>query len=1164
MRETSQDQYGCGLAILQSNRMEDLKALLIDWLKRHPLPPFETETLLVQSNGMAQWLKLGFAEDQGLGISAGLEILLPSTFLWRAYRCVLGESSVPLESPLDLDPLIWRVFALLPTLVMEDLPLYAPLKRFLADDPTQLRRYQLSREIAALFDQYQVYRPDWLQAFSKNQPIRDLMIPDDLQWQAPLWRQLIAPLEAEGQILSRAFLNRQLIDALDPQTGCGVTRPHGLPRRLIIFGISSLPAQTLEALRALSQVCQVLYFVQNPCQYYWADLVDAREAAQLAMRTRLKRHRTEGAAAPESLHLEGNPLLAAWGKQGRDFVRLLDEWDDPTRYETWFQKIDLFEAVPEKQATLLEQIHNAILNRDPLPVSPLDRTLFSEADRSIQFHVAHTRQREVEVLHDLLLKLFDEPQAAGARVEPRDVIVMVPDIDGYAPHIEAVFGQMDPEDPRHIPFSLSDRRSRGQQPIHRAIEFLLELPERRFTAGEILDLLDVEAVQKRFGFRTSDLPLLKRWIVDAGIRWGLDGQNRAPLDPALDFAQNSWCFGLDRMALGYCMGNEGSLEDLSPLGDVGGLEAECLGPLWLMLEALSDTLSSVRHPAPATVWETRLRALIETFLEPASAEDRQSVEQLLLSLEEWLDHCASAELSDPLELSIVREAWLSRLDAPRLTQRFLAGRVNFSTLMPMRAIPFKIIALLGMNDGEFPRIQPRRVFDLMALKGAARPGDRSRRDDDRYLFLEALLSARQQLWVSWIGRHVRDDEHVPPSVLVSQLRDYIDQGWMLDPERSAAKTSVSSALTLTHGLQPFSPLYFRGDSPHFSYASEWRCETEMSARFRPEAPRLAMSVPGDPLTLRKLERFLKNPAEVFFEQRLGVHFKEENRIAEDLEPFELGPLDRYLMAQQLLKAALRHPGEEEAALCRASHQLRLSGSVPMAGAGELALGQLAERALLMSHRFRRILGRGFSDPVVAPVSVRLGPFPGAGHHAYTLEDWLSDLRVGTLEPTRYARIELRPAEVFSKGRLKRHALIGLWLRHLAAAALGVPLTSYLVTMDTCLRLDPTDPLEALPLLQTIVEGFEAGLMEPLPVAPKTAFAMLEANDGRSREALVRAYDGDAQQLGEVRLSDYLDRAYPNATDLLTGSAGGRGFTDWAEDLYQPLHEAPFIIEEALL
>ena len=434
-----------GLMVLHGNRPEDLRALLVAWLRRHPLAPLESEVVLVQSNGIAQWLKLALAADPahpaggGLGITAAMDLQLPAQFLWRAYRAVLGRDSVPERSPLDEAPLTWRLMRLLPTLLAR--PGFEPLARFLdegasapgAPEPDDLpvrKRHQLAQRLADLYDQYQVYRADWLQDWAAGRDqLRSLRhgtraLPGDQRWQALLWRALLEDAGPQGLAGSRAGVHQRFLDALAARPGW---RPPGLPRRVVIFGISALPAQTLQALHALAGQVQVMLFVHNPCRHHWSDIVADQDLLRGAYKRQARRPGMPLALDAAALHQHAHPLLAAWGKQGRDYLHLVDSLDDPDRYREAWQgvgdgRIDLFsdghDAEEAAAPGLLQQLQSDILHLRPLAETrALWPAVDPARDRSLRFHGAHSAQRELEVLHDQLLARFD----ADPTLQPRDV-----------------------------------------------------------------------------------------------------------------------------------------------------------------------------------------------------------------------------------------------------------------------------------------------------------------------------------------------------------------------------------------------------------------------------------------------------------------------------------------------------------------------------------------------------------------------------------------------------------------------------------------------------------------------------------------------------------------------------------------------------------------------
>lgn len=1128
--------------VVHGNRLDELRSLVISLMRRYPLGPLENEIALVQSNGIAQWLKLALAEDPedddtgGCGIAAAIDVQLPGSFMWQLYRTVLGRDEIPAKSLLDKAPLTWRLMRLLPQLIEQ--PHFEPLRRFLTHDTDLRKRYQLSERLADLFDQYQVYRADWLEDWAEGRhQTRNVrgeikpLAPENC-WQAELWRALLMDVGEQGMAQSRAGVHQRYIERINSLE----VAPRNLPARVIVFGISSLPAQVLEALAGLSRFSQVLLCVHNPCRHHWADIVADKDLLRHQYKRQARKAGMPVVLDPQTLHQHAHPLLAAWGKQGRDYINLLDSYDDPNSYRSVFRdgRIDLFsEGNP---TTLLGQLQDDILE-----LRPLNETrehwpaVDTEQDGSIRFHVAHSAQREVEILHDQLLARF----SADPSLRPRDIIVMVPDIDSYAPHIRAVFGQLERTDPRFIPFTLTDQGQRGRDPLLIAVEHLLKLPDSRFPVSEILDLLDVPALRERFGIDEADLPTLHRWIEGAGIRWGMSAEHRAGLGLPAELEQNSWRFGLRRMLLGYAVGSAGAYDGIEPYDEIGGLDAALIGPLVALLDALQVANQELTRPASPQEWGSRLHDLMQLFFQASNEHDDYLLAQLEDLRETWLETCESVALQDELPLTVVREAWLAGLDQGRLSQRFLAGAVNFCTLMPMRAIPFKLVCLLGMNDGDYPRAQPPLDFDLMGSD--YRPGDRSRREDDRYLLLEALLSAREKLYISWVGRSIRDNSDRPASVLVGQLRDHLASGWRLADDRG----DLLEALTQEHPLQPFSARYFHQGSALFSYASEWRM-LHGAHEHAAQSQVLEPYVQEEPLGLGQLQDFLRNPVRHFFSQRLKIFFEAIEAPLADDEPFVLDALQRYSLSDSLLEAALVRLDQPDLALATHAKRLQNSGLLPMAGFGECMQRELIEPLPDLLQRYQQLLAL-WPTPLTSalPVSLQL--------HGVSVEGWLSGLHQRA--DGAVLTISAIPNGIGSPKTRKWHRLIRPWVNHLVACANGFSMTTALVASDDSLLLAPFEEPVARRLLGDLLQAWQAGMRQPLPVAVKTAFAWLGQSDPAKADAAARkAYEGDGQNSeGERRESPALARQFADF-DALTAD---ETFPDWCDALYRPLLEAPW-------
>lgn len=1204
-----------GFLIVHGNHPESLREVLVQWLGRQPLAPLETEWLLVPSNGVAQWLKLALAADPadgGLGLAAGLRTELPARFLWQACRAVLGEAAVPATSPYDREALAWRLMRLLPGLLAQ--PVYAPLAGFLAEDPDGRKLQQLAERLADLLDGYQVYRADWLAGWAAGRDelarpgAPPLALPPEQGWQPALWRALVADVRArEGEAAAdsgRAALHRRFLAAVREP---GAARPPGLPRRLAVFGLSSLPQPWLEALAALGRWVQVLMLVHNPCEHDWSQVVAERDALR-GGRTRrpprpsaaasLTASRTASlmaspaahpdssptvlpTASPDALHLQAQPLLAAWGQQGRDFLRLLDLHDAREAYAGRFQalglRIDCFDA--NLQDSLLRQLQDDIRDLRPLAETRARWPAVDPArDGSIRFHIAHGPQREVEALHDALLDAF----AADPTLQPREVIVMVPEVADYAPHVQAVFGRHPPGDARHLPFSLADRGQRRHDPLLAALEGLLALPTRRLTVAEVLDSLAVPALLARFGLDAAELPRLRRWAEGARIRWGLHAGQGADLGlPGLD-GGHAWDAGLQRMLLGLASGDGAPWQGIEPLGEVGGLDAAALGPLIALLQTLERHRLALREPAPPNVWGQRLRALLADCFAAGDDADGYTLLRLDAALQAWLDTCAAVGLAQNLPLASVAEPWLAALDRPSLNQPFFAGAVTVATLMPMRAIPFRVVALLGMQDGAYPRRRPPADFDLMALE--RRPGDRSRREDDRYLFLEALLAARERLIVSWSGRSAQDNHERPASVLVAQLREHLAAGWRLAgaADEAQAGPALLQALTVEHRLQPFDRAYFLqpehgGDPRLHSHESAWREGWqrlgEGHAGTPPAAP-LPPALPDGPLSLQRLAGMLRNPAASFLAERLGVRLRAGDDDPPEHEPFALDGLQTWAQREALIRQALpaadapgAGPGRSpprpglDAVLAAGRRRAQRRGDLPPGPFGTLS----AEKVEQPLHELFEQLQKLHADwPRELPVEDLDLPGPDG----WCLRDRLDGLREAGPDAQaedKLARIVVVASNLVDGSGHRLDKLLPHWLAHLAAHCAGRTLRSFILSPRGMAELRPLDAAETEAAWAALMDAWGRHLQAPLPLAVKAGAAALRAarklglpdleaalqQPGPREAARQAAEDGVMDRPGERVGDEALARAFPHFDALWAGG----DFARWTGRLLAPLDRA---------
>ena len=1083
------------LRVYHSNRLDVLEALMEFIVERERLDdPFEPEMILVQSTGMAQWLQMTLS--QKFGIAANIDFPLPASFIWDMFVRVLPE--IPKESAFNKQSMSWKLMTLLPQLLdREDFTL---LRHYLTDDSDKRKLFQLSSKAADLFDQYLVYRPEWLAQWETGHLVEGL--GEAQAWQAPLWKALVEYTHELGQPRwHRANLYQRFIETLESATTC----PPGLPSRVFICGISALPPVYLQALQALGKHIEIHLLFTNPCRYYWGDIKDPAYLAKLL--TRQRRHSFEDRELPLFRDSEnagqlfnsdgeqdvGNPLLASWGKLGRDYIYLLSDLESS-------QELDAFvDVTPDN---LLHNIQSDILELENRAVAGVNIEEFSRSDNkrpldpldsSITFHVCHSPQREVEVLHDRLLAMLEEDPT----LTPRDIIVMVADIDSYSPFIQAVFGSA-PAD-RYLPYAISDRRARQSHPVLEAFISLLSLPDSRFVSEDVLALLDVPVLAARFDITEEGLRYLRQWVNESGIRWGIDDDNVRELELPTT-GQHTWRFGLTRMLLGYAMESaQGEWQSVLPYDESSGLIAELVGHLASLLMQLNIWRRGLAQERPLEEWLPVCRDMLNAFFLP----DAETEAAMTLIEQQWQAIIAEglgAQYGDAVPLSLLRDELAQRLDQERISQRFLAGPVNICTLMPMRSIPFKVVCLLGMNDGVYPRQLAPLGFDLMSQK--PKRGDRSRRDDDRYLFLEALISAQQKLYISYIGRSIQDNSERFPSVLVQELIDYIGQSHYLPGDEALncdeSEARVKAHLTCLHTRMPFDPQNYQPGERQ-SYAREWLPAASQPGKAHSEFVQpLPFTLP-ETVPLETLQRFWAHPVRAFFQMRLQVNFRTEDSEIPDTEPFILEGLSRYQINQQLLNALVEQDDAE-----RLFRRFRAAGDLPYGAFGEIfwetqcqEMQQLADRVIAC-----RQPGQSMEIDLAC--------------NGVQITGWLPQVQPDGL-------LRWRPSLLSVAQGMQ------LWLEHLVYCASGGNGESRLfLRKDGEWRFPPLAAEQALHYLSQLIEGYREGMSAPLLVLPESGGAWLKTcydaqNDAmldddstlqKARTKFLQAYEGNMMVRGE--------------------------------------------------
>ena len=948
-----------GLIVHRGSRTERLADELAQQLEaQRPANPLAKQTVVVAHPGLQRWLLGRFAQRTGPhgshGIAANYEMILPWQWFEHTARRVLGDEAL-IGGAYRNEVLRWRLLMALPALAAPEVSAY------LAGDDAARRGFQLSEHLASLYTQYLIYRPDWILDWEQHPG------QHSRTWQAGLWRQLQASINRPH----RAQRSAVLLDALRAENTSGNAPLH-------VFGVSHLPPDVLHALQATALHTPVHLYFPDPCREHWVYLRKQRF---------LLTHEDD----PEALYYEvGHPLLVALGRIAQDFCLTLDESDAIDERDP----LDDDEPLPDA-TSLLAQLQSSIRCLQPELVGEAVREQLADgadvglllptlrSDPSLRVHACHTRLRELEVLKNTLLHCL----ADDATLQHRDIVVMAPDISAYAPYLAAVFGEPAQyrNDPRHIPWHLADVGLSRAHPLMSAFAQVLDLAESRFTVSEVLDFLDVPAVARRFAIDPAGRDALERWLRRAHVAWGLDATMKAEAGAAAIDA-NSWQFGFDRMYAGLIVGQDAGgqladaplLDGILPLDGVSGNAVEALGQIDRLLGELRkarDEFSSARSLA---AWSQWLLELIDAlFLADLRDDAENNALDALRRLAASLGtQAAEAGIRTPLPWSVVREAARGALDAVPEHQAFLLGGVTFCGLVPQRSIPFRVVCLLGMNEGEFPR--PGHDAGLNLILSQPRRGDRDTRSEDRYLFLEAMMSARDVLHISFVGEGVRDGKPRNPAAPLAELLQFLDEQHAIADDDKADRP-----WRIRHPLQPFDARYYerdadgqpRHDPRLFSYdpaflAAPSSADTQRFLDEATIAPKAAHAAGGE-ITLGALKRYWRDPAKDALLRGHGISLQALDSVGwPDREPLEthfdrIERVDHRLLFETLAAGRSSMPVEPPAWLAR-------SGMLAGGAIGAEAYAQLRDSLQSLLDSAHSLFADGIAQPVAQAIDLDLG------------------------------------------------------------------------------------------------------------------------------------------------------------------------------------------------
>ncbi len=1059
------------LYVHRAERADRLADGLAETLLEPPENEFASDVVAVPTRGIERWLtqrlstQLGTTGDRHDGVCANVDFPFPGRLIQAALAAASGID--PENDPWVAERSVWRLLELVDECLDE--PWLATLARHLegarGDPEDPMRRFGAVRHIADLFDRYGVHRPDMVRAWAAG----SFASPDGPDaWQPELWRRLRArigvPSPAE-RLVPACERIRSDVGLLD------------LPARLSLFGLTRIPRSYLDVLAAIADQRDLHLFVLHPSPSLWETV-----AAGLGGGPPITNRREDPTAAAAA-----NRLLASWGRDVRELQLVLASAGEAT---------DRHHELPAAETdSLLARIQSGVREDRPppgpaLPGEPDPRPQVHEDDRSVQIHACHGRARQVEVLRDVVLHLLaDDPT-----LEPRDVIVMCPDIETFAPLIQATFGSGqhadDDEDDdgdgdaahKRLPdlrVRLADRSLRQTNPVLGVLSQLLALADQRATASQLLDLAGREPVRRRFGFDDDDLSRMQEWVAESGIRWGFDHEHREPFKLG-SLQANTWRRGLDRMLVGVAMTEQDRrlVQGVLPLDDVDSGAIDLAGRFAEFVDRVKAAADALTEPKPIGRWVDAIAQAADSLTATSERDSwqRRELQRLLGDVDTESGQSGATGVAAPeLELADVRVLLADRLRGRPTRANFRTGHLTVCTLVPMRSVPHRVVCVLGLDDGEFPRRTRRDGDDLLLAEPYV--GDRDPRTEDRQMLLDALMAATERLVITYTGADERTNVRRPPAVPVGELLDIVDR--TVRSENGSPRDQI----VVHHPLQPFDPRNFVPGQlmPDRPWSFDPQALAGARAIKRPRNPDTSfLPEPLPPrsntvIELDKLVRFVEQPVRAFLRDRLGISVSEFFDEVEDELPVELDALGKWGVGQRLLDGVLAGADLDA---CKKAELAR--GTLPP---GHLALPVLDEIGAVVAQLASAAKALGVAGPP-GSLDVNLALPDGR-----TLAGTVTGVCGDTIRATSYSRV--RPRD-----RLRA------WVKLLALSAARPerPFESLVIGRAqagayradvSVARIGPVGA-DALAQLEILIDLYDRGMREPLPLSCDASAAYARA------------------------------------------------------------------------
>ncbi|RFS18662.1 exodeoxyribonuclease V subunit gamma [Chitinophaga silvatica] len=982
-----------------SNSLTNLSTGLATNLQEAENSVFQPHYIITQTEGMNNWLKLQLADH--LGITANCRFMKPNDLLHQLYMLLGGPYSEVL-SPQNLS---WLIFKLLGQ--EEFIDKFPKVSAYYTAEQSEsdLKRMSLAEKVADLFDQYQVYRPEMIQAWTHTDT------PDlaTAGWQHWMWvkvKQL-----SGGSLPDKTIVGNFILDALRGQ-GPKTALTSRIPA-VHLFGLSIITAYHVKILHELSSYIDVYFHIINPSPtVFWFD---DRNEKQIA---RWRQKGLNDLDDPQA----GNALLTGWGKVIQDTFALFFAYD---AFINAYEEIDVEEPLPD---TLLHKIQHDIFSaatKGRQIIKPNDIN-----DGSLTLNSCFTIAREVEVLYNYLVHLIDQKKET---LSPRDIVVMVSDIDAYAPYIKAVFNNA----PYRFRYTIADESYTDNDNLFNALHAILTISEEGFKAESVMQLLDFTYIRKRFNI--TDPVRIRKLIEAANIRFGIQGNHSEETHLV------SWRYGIQRIMYGICMSGEEEyglgVDSFYPLDITEGSDAHEIIRFCHFAEVLMSGILDRRRSRNIVEWVAYTEKLLHNLIFEPLDEVDEDYNTLIRGLTSY--NALNQFMSEKVTYDVFSHSFLETLTGTTRAGLFANGGITFCSLIPMRSIPFKVVALMGLNYDKFPRKEQKSSFNIM-MQNRQR-GDRNVKENDKHLFLETVLSAKDYLYISYIGKNAKDNSDLPPSALVDELLDYIEAG-VKEPE------GIRSKLVTLQPLQSFSRKYGGNDKKLYTYLNT----RKLSAPDFTQQQKITSTISFEEINIDDLVNFFKNPVRSYYNKVLGIFYNDRQLLLNETEIFNLDSLQKWLVRSELLPLP-------ETAIAGLQNSMVKKGKLPLRNMATVSMQLVNEEV----EPVRSLYNEGTNGKQDKKVAIELNV------DGSVLKGNLRQVFDKTLLHTSWSKREQK-------------YLIEAYIRLLIGVAAGQINDLYFISGNlkgAAFRSGAISQLEALKRLTEIVAVYKAGFREMLGFIP---------------------------------------------------------------------------------